>query len=258
MTTKTASKAKPAKTQSSKPVVFIDGEAGTTGLEIRRRLAGVAGLAVQSIAADKRKDEAERLAMMRQADLVVLCLPDEAAKEAVALIASLGERRAQGGRCQQRASRRRRMDVRLPGNGPGAGGCDQGGHARLQSGLLSDRRHRADPAAGGGWPDAGRLSCHGQCRERLQRRRADHDRGLRRREGARLRALRPRPGAQARGRAAEVLQAHAAADLRALGRQFPPGHAGERAAASGYAARQAERARPGGGAGASTSRGPSW
>lgn len=90
MTTRTAAAAKPAKTQTSKPVVFIDGEAGTTGLEIRRRLAGVAGLAVQSIAADKRKDEAERLAIMRQADLVVLCLPDDAAKAAVALIASLG------------------------------------------------------------------------------------------------------------------------------------------------------------------------
>ncbi|NJO32053.1 MAG: N-acetyl-gamma-glutamyl-phosphate reductase [Rhodospirillales bacterium] len=90
MTTKTAPRAKPAKTQISKPVVFIDGEAGTTGLEIRRRLAGVAGLHVQSIATDKRKDEAERLAMMRRADLVVLCLPDDAAKEAVALIATLG------------------------------------------------------------------------------------------------------------------------------------------------------------------------
>jgi N-acetyl-gamma-glutamyl-phosphate reductase len=90
MTTKTVSKPAPAKTQTSKPVVFIDGEAGTTGLEIRRRLAAVAELAVQSIAAEKRKDQAERLAKMRQADLVVLCLPDEAAKEAVALIASLG------------------------------------------------------------------------------------------------------------------------------------------------------------------------
>jgi N-acetyl-gamma-glutamyl-phosphate reductase len=100
MTTKIASKATPktaSKTKSgakaastAKPVVFIDGEAGTTGLEIRRRLANVATIAVQSIAADKRKDEAARRAMMLAADLVVLCLPDQAAKEAVALIDGLG------------------------------------------------------------------------------------------------------------------------------------------------------------------------
>jgi N-acetyl-gamma-glutamyl-phosphate reductase len=89
----TASKTAPRALSSraaAKPVVFIDGEAGTTGLEIRRRLAAVSGVAVSSIAADKRKDEAARVAMMREADLVVLCLPDEAAKEAVALVGSLG------------------------------------------------------------------------------------------------------------------------------------------------------------------------
>lgn len=90
MSTTTASKAKQAKTQAAKPTVFIDGEAGTTGLEIRRRLAGVGSLSVLTIAAEKRKDGAERLALMRKADLVVLCLPDAAAKEAVALAASLG------------------------------------------------------------------------------------------------------------------------------------------------------------------------
>jgi N-acetyl-gamma-glutamyl-phosphate reductase len=73
-----------------RPTVFIDGEAGTTGLEIRRRLAGVAGLEVESIAAEQRKDEGARLAIMREADLVVLCLPDRAAVEAVALLESLG------------------------------------------------------------------------------------------------------------------------------------------------------------------------
>ncbi len=92
MSTKTAARAKSSNVQATtKPTVFIDGEAGTTGLEIRRRLAAVAGVKVQSITTDKRKDEAARLAMMREADLVVLCLPDEAAKAAVALIASLGD-----------------------------------------------------------------------------------------------------------------------------------------------------------------------
>lgn len=76
---------------SSKPTVFIDGEAGTTGLQIRRRLADVRGIEVLSIADDKRKDEGERLELMRRADLVVLCLPDDAAKAAVGLAASLGD-----------------------------------------------------------------------------------------------------------------------------------------------------------------------
>src|SRR5262245_21870334 len=82
---------KPAATPAAKPIVFIDGEAGTTGLEIRRRLDRVAGIEVRSIAANKRKDEAARLAMMREANLVVLCLPDEAAIEAAAWLATQGD-----------------------------------------------------------------------------------------------------------------------------------------------------------------------
>jgi N-acetyl-gamma-glutamyl-phosphate reductase len=71
--------------------VFIDGEAGTTGLQIRQRLADLPGIAIASIDPAKRKDTDTRRAMMATADIVVMCLPDDAAREAVALAATLGD-----------------------------------------------------------------------------------------------------------------------------------------------------------------------
>ena len=66
--------------------VFIDGAAGTTGIEIRERLAGRADIALITLDDARRKDAAARAEALNDADVVILCLPDDAAREAVSLI----------------------------------------------------------------------------------------------------------------------------------------------------------------------------
>lgn len=66
--------------------VFIDGAVGTTGLEIRDRLAGRAEFTLVTLSEDARKDTASRKEAINNSDYVILCLPDAAAKEAVSLL----------------------------------------------------------------------------------------------------------------------------------------------------------------------------
>ncbi|MCP5384331.1 MAG: N-acetyl-gamma-glutamyl-phosphate reductase [Altererythrobacter sp.] len=66
--------------------IFIDGAEGTTGLEIRERLAGRSEFALTTLEGDARKDLDARRAALNAADVAILCLPDDAAREAVALI----------------------------------------------------------------------------------------------------------------------------------------------------------------------------
>ncbi|GIL00356.1 MAG: N-acetyl-gamma-glutamyl-phosphate reductase [Alphaproteobacteria bacterium] len=75
---------------SAKPKVFIDGEHGTTGLQIRQRLAGRDDVEVLSLAAADRRDADKRARLLNEADIAILCLPDDGAREAVAMLAAAG------------------------------------------------------------------------------------------------------------------------------------------------------------------------
>ena len=71
-----------------RPVIFIDGDQGTTGLRIRALLDGREDLDVRALPPEQRRDPARRAAALDAADVAILCLPDDAAREAVSLVSN--------------------------------------------------------------------------------------------------------------------------------------------------------------------------
>ena len=172
--------------------LFIDGEAGTTGLQIRDKLAGVPGVKLASLPAEARKDPAAKRKLYGDVDVVILCLPDEAAKEAAEVIESMGDQGAARHRRLLGPPGRARLDLRVSRADRGAGRGGRQGAQGHQSRLPRDRRDRA-PAP------ARRRRAHRKRHGRLDRlgqrlfgRRQVDDRGLRDRPRAGLRALRAR------------------------------------------------------------------
>ncbi len=127
------------------PKVFIDGEAGTTGLQIYQRLADRSDLEVISIDESKRKEASERAKMINAADVAILCLPDEAACEAVSWVtnaqtkildASTAHRTAEGwvyGFPEMTADQRSRIATASRVSNPG---CYPTGFLSLMSPLV--------------------------------------------------------------------------------------------------------------------------
>ena len=210
-------------TSSNKTKIFIDGQHGTTGLQILDRLKDRPDIELLELPMADRKDLGKR-AEIAKCSRHRRALPARCRGQGTG--GGAGRCRHRRDRRQHGPSRGRRLDLRLPRDGQGPSPEASGLQPHLQPGLLSDGRHRHPAAAGRCRHRARQFRARGVRRLGLHRRRQGADRRPR---AARRRAVRPlRHGAHAQARAGdeEVLAPQARAAVRAVGRPLRPGHAG--------------------------------
>ena len=205
---------------SRRPAIYIDGQEGTTGLRIRDLLAGRGDLDLRLIPDDDRKDPEARRHLLNEADLAILCLPDDAAAEALGTAGS--RRRDPRHRHQHRPPGRPGLGLRPAGAVSGAARGDRRRAPGGQLRMLPRGVHPRGAAPHRGRPPRRRRAPDRQRRLRLLRGRPQHDRGVpgpprrRRRRRPSPRSLRARRRSQAPGRDAPLQPEPAAPPVRAL------------------------------------------